>query len=108
TFGVQDLVGVRWGFLLREEGTRCVVKGLGSDYSNYIYSADLKLAGVGKRLGLKIGPLKYVLVSVTYGTKGYPSGEPEHRQRRVGFAAGLNLGKILSDLVARRAPYCVY
>jgi hypothetical protein len=101
--GIDDLVGVRWGFLVPpDKNSCCAVRGLGGDYSNYIYTADLKLAGVGRRLGLSIGPLRYLLLSVTYGTKGYPSGVPEDRQRRVGFDVGLNLAEILSDLGARR------
>jgi hypothetical protein len=107
--GVDDLVGFRWGFLLPISGdTCCKVKGLGGDYSNYIYTADLKLAGVGRRLGLEIGPLRYLLLSVTYGTKGYPSGLPEDRERRVGFEVGLNLAEILSDLGARRNTWWGY
>jgi predicted lipoprotein DUF2279 len=109
TFGVDDLVGFRWGFLVPpEEGTCCPVKGLGGDYSSYVYTADLKLAGAGRRLGLDIGPLRYVLLSVTYGTKGYPSGIPEKRQRRVGVELGLNLSEILSDLGANRTTWWGY
>ena len=88
--------------------TCCAVRGLGGDYSNYIYTADLKLAGVGRRLGLDIGPLRYLLLSVTYGTKGYPSGPLEDRQRRVGFDVGLNLAEIVSDLGVRRNTWWGY
>jgi hypothetical protein len=48
------------------------------------------------------------LVSVTYGTKGYPSGIPEKRQRRVGIELGLNLSEILSDLGAHRSTWWGY
>jgi hypothetical protein len=84
------------------------VNGLGGDYSNAIYTADVKLAGVARRLGLDIGPLRYLLLSVTYGTKGYPSGLPEDRQRRVGIDVGLNLTEIFSDLGAHRNTWWGY
>jgi hypothetical protein len=107
--GVDDLVGFRWGFLVpAQHGTCCRFDGLGGDYSNFIYSADLKLAGVARRLGVDIGPLKYLMLSVTYGTKGYPSGAPEERERRVGVDVGLNLAEILRDLGARRGTWWGY
>jgi len=52
---VEDLVGFRVGlFLPLADGeTCCQVQGLGRDYSNEIYTADLHLAGVADRLKLK-------------------------------------------------------
>src|SRR5215468_5340772 len=67
--GTTDLVGFRYGFLLpKSKITCCAVPGPGRDYSYEIYTADLKLAGVASRLGLNIGPLRYLLFSVTYGS----------------------------------------
>jgi hypothetical protein len=109
TFGADDLLGFRYGFSVPlETDTCCDVKGLGHDYSNEIYTADLKIAGVAKRLGLAAGPLKYLLVSVTYGSKGYPSGLPEQRERLVGIDVGLNLAEILNDVGIRRDTWWGY
>jgi len=88
--------------------TCCKVTSKGRDYSNEIQSADLKIAGLARRLNLSVGPLRYLLVSVTYGTKGYPSGLPELRERQVGFEIGLNLAIILNDLGVRRDTWWGY
>src|SRR4029453_19027378 len=85
--------------------TCCKVPGKGRDYSNEIQSADLKIAGLARRLDLPVGPLRYLLFSVTYSTKGYPSGLPELRERQVGFEIGLNLAIILNDLGVGRATW---
>ena len=96
----EDLFGFRHGFLLPSSGrgTCCAVQGKGRDYSNEIYTADLKLQGVARRAGIGIGPLRYLLVSITYGTKGYPSGVPELRERQVGI-------EILDDLRVTRSTW---
>ena len=102
--GADDLVGFRHGFLLSDSsGDRCCpFPGFNRDYSNEIYTADLQLAGVARRLGVKIGPIKYLLLSVTYGTKRYPGGADG--QRQVGFELGLNFSQMLNDLdVTRRS-----
>jgi hypothetical protein len=107
---LDDLIGFRRGFLLPPSGnaTCCKVPGKGRDYSNEIQSADLKIAGLARRLDLPVGPLRYLLVSVTYGTKSYPSGLPELRERQVGFEIGLNLAIILNDLGVRRDTWWGY
>jgi hypothetical protein len=106
----EDLFGFRGGFLLPPSGrdTCCAVPGKGPDYSNQIQAADLKLAGVARRLGVNIGPLRYLLVSMTYGSKGYPSGVPELRERQVGFEIGLNFEQILNDLRVTRDTWWGY
>jgi uncharacterized protein YfiM (DUF2279 family) len=107
---LDDLIGFRRGFLLPPSGnaTCCKVPGKGRDYSNEIQTADLKIAGLARRLDLPVGPLRYLLVSVTYSTKGYPSGLPELRERQVGFEIGLNLAIILNDLGVRRDTWWGY
>jgi len=106
----DDLVGFRYGFLLPKSGseTCCQVPGLGPDYSNHIYTGDLKLSGLARRLGFSIGPLKYLMLSVTYGTKSYPTGLPELRERQVGIEIGLNLQQILNDVGVRRTTWWGY
>ena len=61
--GAEDLLGFRRGTASFDQSSR---------YSNEIYVADFRLAGAARRLGLNIGPLKYLLLSLTYGTRGYP------------------------------------
>jgi hypothetical protein len=104
----DDLVGFRHGFLLSDSsGDRCCpFPGFNRDYSNEIYTADLQLAGVARRLGVKIGPIKYLLLSVTYGTKGYPGGADG--QRQVGFELGLNFSQMLNDLAVTRDRWWGY
>ena len=109
TLGIDDMVGFRHGFILpAETRTCCQEHGLGRDYSNEIYTGDFKLAGLARRLGWNIGPLKYLLLSVTYGSKGYPKGTIETRERQVGIEIGLNFQEILDDVGARRDRWWGY
>ena len=109
TFGLDDLVGFRHGFLLpAETRTCCQERGLGRDYSNEIYTGDFKLAGLARRMGWNIGPLKYLNLSFTYGTKGYPKGAIETRERQVGIEIGLNFQEILNDVGVRRDRWWGY
>jgi len=107
---LDDVVGFRHGFLLPPPDSKvcCAVDGKGRDYSNEIYTADLHVNGLARRLGLNVGPLRYLLVSLTYGTKGYPNGLPDLQERQVGFEIGLNLGVILTDLGVRRDTWWAY
>jgi len=93
----EDLIGFRRGLVGFKD---CC------DYSNELYTADLHLVGLARRLHLDIGPLKYLFFSVTYGTRGYPS-DPA-RQRQVGFEVGLNFKQILDDLGFRRSTWLGY
>jgi hypothetical protein len=69
----------------------------GATYIHDVYSADLKVAGVAQRLGLNVGPLRFLFLSLTYGVKGYRSGSnPSEQQRQVGLEIGLNLEEILN------------
>jgi len=98
--GVDDLVGFRRGTAGFEN---CC------NFSNEIYTADFRLAGAARRLGINIGPLKYLLLSLTYGVKGYP-GDPSDpgTQRQVGFEVGLDFRQILDDLNVRRNTWWGY
>jgi hypothetical protein len=106
----EDLIGFRRGLLLPLAGSKtcCQDPGLGRDYSNEIFTADLHLAGVFDRLNLKVGPLRYLLFSITYGVKGYPSGTPSLRERQVGFEIGLDFEVILDDLNVKRNTWWGY
>ena len=108
--GLEDLIGFRHGILVPAAGSRtcCQMPDKGRDYSNEIFTADLQLAGLGRLLDLKIGPLRYLLVSATYATKGYPNGTLDSRERQVGIEIGLNFNPILSDLGVRRDTWWGY
>jgi uncharacterized protein YfiM (DUF2279 family) len=80
----------------------------GSTYTHDVYSADFKISGLARRLGVNLGPLRWLLLSVTYGTKGYRVSPPIEHQRLVGFEVGLNLQQILNDLGVRRNTWWGY
>lgn len=107
---LDDLIGFRHGVLVPPAGTKycCAEPRQGRDYSNEIYTADLQFEGVGRRLDWNIGPLRYLLFSVTYSAKGYPGGAPDARERQVGFEIGLNFKPILNDLGVQRNTWWGY
>ena len=93
----QDLFGMRTSHIP------------GSTYAHDVYSADLSLHGVAKRLGINIGPLRWLLFSVTYGAKGYrDSASPDQKQRQIGLEIGLNLQQILDDVKVTRDTWWGY
>ena len=94
---IEDLVGFRRGIANFDD---CC------NYSNEIYTGDFRLAGAARRLGLNIGPLKYLLLSLTYGTRGYPGDSGT--ERRVGFEVGLDFRQMLDDLNVRRNTWWGY
>jgi hypothetical protein len=92
----KDLLGMRTSHLP------------GSTYTHDVYSFDFKIAGLGQRLGLNIGPLRWLLLSVTYGAKGYRVSPPIELQRQVGFEVGLSLQQILNDLGVKKNTWWGY
>ena len=80
----------------------------GSTYTHDVFSADFKLSGLGRRLGINIGPLRWLLLSVTYGSKGYRVEPPIELQRQVGFEVGLNIQQILNDVGVKRNTWWGY
>jgi Predicted periplasmic lipoprotein (DUF2279) len=109
--GLEDLIGFRHGILAPAAGSQYCCQAdprVGRDYSNEILTADLALEGLGRRLNLRIGPLRYLLFSATYAAKGYPNGAPEVQERQVGLEIGLNFRVILDDLGAQRNTWWGY
>jgi hypothetical protein len=92
---MDDLIGFRFGPLPEEGPKRDTDAILGKDYSHEIYTADLKIGGLARRLHFDAGPAKFLMLSVTYGVKGYPYSAPALRERQVGIELGLNFGGIL-------------
>lgn len=59
-------------------------------YSGEIYTIDLRMAGFLPRLGKPPGFARFLLASLTYGSKGYRWVDERYRQRRIGFEVGLD------------------
>lgn len=97
--GWVDLVGFRFGLVrasIPPNENRAAAYG--SDYSQEIYSADFKLAGAAARMKIRPGLARFLLVSVTYGSKGYRFSPVDRRERNVGLDIGINLPEVLSAL----------
>jgi hypothetical protein len=92
----RDLLGLRTSHLPSDT------------YTHDVYSADFKISGLGQRLGVNLGPLRWLLFSVTYGAKGYRVEPPTEQQRQVGFEIGLNLQQILNDIGVKRNTWWGY
>lgn len=101
-YGTEDLIGFRFGAVPGPKPPHDPDSdGFGKDYSNEIYTADLLFDGVARRLG-QPRILRFLLASLTYGTRGYPYGYPDQRQQLVGFEVGLSFAPILDALRVRR------
>jgi hypothetical protein len=94
--GTHDLFGIRTSHLPS------------SSYTHDVYSADFKISGLGERLRVNLGPLRWLLLSVTYGTKGYRVSPPIEHQRQLGIEIGLNLPQILIDVGVKRNTWWGY
>jgi Predicted periplasmic lipoprotein (DUF2279) len=104
--GLNDLLGFRAGvFSSPDTPEEFRVVGLGKDYSREIYTADLKLAGLARRADRNFGPARFLLVSMTYGVKGYPYALPELRERQVGLELGLNVAEIARGIGVSDRPW---
>ena len=95
-YRLQDLVGFRWGPVTAPT-TPCCRYGhhLGENYSKVLYTADLKIAGLARRLRFAPGPARFLLLSTTYGSKGYAYSAPELRERQVGIEIGLHVTELM-------------
>jgi hypothetical protein len=105
-WGIHDTVGLRFGYVkVLIPDACCRYGGYGDDYSKEIYSADLKLAGFLPRVGVKPGPARFLLLSATYGSKGYRYSDEPLRQRNIGIEIGLNLREILVAVGVPEKPW---
>jgi hypothetical protein len=94
--GLRDTIGVRIGRVPSTIPDPCCrYGGYGSDYSKEVYTLDLKLAGFLPRVGARVGPARFLLVSLAYGTRGYRYSPEWARQRNVGIELGLNVAEVL-------------
>jgi hypothetical protein len=97
-YGLDDLIGFRAGLVPAPTAVCCPYGGTGKDYTAEIYAGDLKIAGLGARAKFNPGPARFLLFSMTYGSKGYPYSDPMVRQRQIGLEIGLNFGEILKAI----------
>ena len=81
--GWNDTIGFRTGKFSQDPTPPCCPdhSNIGRDYSGEIYTADLKIVGLARRLRFNPGPARFLLLSATYGTNGYRLVEPALRQR---------------------------
>ena len=96
---LEDMLGLRLGLadtLIPPEAVGSSVATLGRSYNNEIYAADLKPAGLVRRLGGKPGFERFFLTSFVYFTRGFGYDPPlPTRYQEVGFEVGLNFPEIL-------------
>jgi hypothetical protein len=109
---LDDVWGFRFGFIPnRLPEPCCPVTFPGKDYSEEIYTGDVKLAGVARRLNKNIWLARYLLASVTYSTKGYRNSLPEYRQQQIGVEIGINFPQILTEIGVQDTTWwgrCLY
>jgi len=98
--GWDDTVGFRIGRFNPDKTPPCcdTVANYGRDYSGEIYTGDLKIAGLARRLDLRPGIARYFLLSLNYGTNGYRYATADIRQRLLGVELGINFSAIAETL----------
>ncbi len=104
--GLRDTIGLRFGrvkYMIPDPCCRAL--GYGADYSKEVYSADLILNGFLPRVGVKPGPARFLLVSLTYGSKGYRFSPVDHRERNIGLDIGLNLPEVLKAVGVKESTW---
>ncbi len=94
-YKLDDLIGFEAGLVPHPQVVCCPYGGFGKDYTEEIYAGSLKIAGLGERAHFNPGPGRYLLFSITYGSKGYPYSAPVVRERQIGFEFGINFGEIM-------------
>jgi predicted lipoprotein DUF2279 len=104
--GWDDTFGFRYGSVDQDETPPCCVdkSNIGRDYSGEIYTADVKIAGLARRMNFNPGPARFLLLSMTYGSNGYNQASPDLRQRLVGLEIGIHFSEILRSLRVPKEP----
>ena len=94
-YGLGDLIGFSAGLVPSPPVVCRPYGGFGTDYTALVYSGDLKIAGLAQRARFDPGPARFLQLSLTYGSKGYPFSNPDVRERQVGIFLGVNFVEIL-------------
>jgi predicted lipoprotein DUF2279 len=104
--GWNDTIGFRIGRFSQDSSPSCCLdsSNIGRDYSGEIYTADLKIVGLARRLRFNPGPARFLLLSATYGTNGYRLVAQDLRQRLVGLEVGVNFSEIFRSLGVPSEP----
>jgi hypothetical protein len=107
-YGLEDLVGFSFGPIPAQgKPAGCCnipVYGpgvpryydFGQDYSTTISSGNFKIAGLYAHTGFDPGPARFLLLSLTYTSKGYRYyADKNLTQRQIGMFVGVNFVEIL-------------
>jgi len=96
---LEDMLGLKIGLADTDIPDSAVIPSvptLGRSYSNELYSADFKFAGLVRRLHRKPGFERFFLTTFVYYTKGFGYDPPlPTRYQAIGFEVGLNFREIL-------------
>lgn len=107
--GTDDLFGFRIGKVPTTIPPAVLgdrTETLGLDYTNEIYTADLKFDGLFARAGTPPGIARFFLSSFVFMTKGYGYDPPiPSRYQEVGFEVGLNFPEILKAVGVSRSTW---
>ena len=101
-YGLNDLLGFRIGYVPHPDVVGQPYGGTGKDYTEEIYAADIKICGLARRMHFSPGIARFLMVSTTYGVKGYPYAAPEVRERQIGLELGLHVSEILRAVGLRQ------
>jgi hypothetical protein len=98
--GWDDTIGFRLGRFTPDKTPACCYTdaNYGRDYSGEMYMGDLKIAGLARRLDLRPGIARYLLLSLNYSTNGYRYATADIRQRLLGVELGINFSAIAEAL----------
>lgn len=89
--GWDDTITMRFGKVgVDQPDDPSIVPFEPNHYSGEVYTLDLRMAGLLPRIGKRPGLARFLLGSLTYGSKGYKWVDERYRQRRVGFEIGLD------------------
>ncbi len=102
---IEDLVGFRYGYVGARRPPGAEDNDGATDYSNHIYTADFKFSGALRRLNWRPGAARFLIFSLTYGSKGYRFSSVDLRQRNLGFELGLNMPEILLAVGVRETTW---
>jgi hypothetical protein len=101
-YGLEDMLGLRIGLSPTTIPAWAIgdsVPTLGQSYNNEIYAADLKFAGLVRRMNGDPGFSRFFLTSFVFFTRGFGYDPPlPTRYQEIGFELGINFREILKCL----------
>lgn len=93
--GWDDTITMRFGKVGKDvPDDSTLVVGRPNHYSGEVYTLDLRFSGLFSRIKKDPGLARYLLFSLTYGSKGYQWVDESIRQRLAGFEFGLDFYEI--------------